>query len=132
VKPRSTLLTSPLSMADFILRLAFFAVAPFAIVLAAELFPVRGALVDVGLALSVFALGEAPRKFASRFRPLGFLLKEASPSRATTASSGPAPLPTTMVYPLLFPYWLVNREARQEFLMFAATRWQAFLILLAA
>src|SRR3954451_3837180 len=51
---RSTLLTSPVSFADFVFRLAFFALAPFAIVIVAQLFPVRGALLDVGLALVVF------------------------------------------------------------------------------
>jgi len=118
-------------MADFILRLAFFAVAPFAIVLAAELFPVRGALVDVGLALSVFALGEAPRKFASRFRPLGFLLKEAFAFESYYREQRPRPLPTT---------WCIrcssrigwSSRARQEFLMFRGYTLASFLILLAA
>ncbi|HEY4103980.1 MAG TPA: hypothetical protein VGM44_08815, partial [Polyangiaceae bacterium] len=77
MKNQSTLLSSPLSMADFIARLAFFAAAPFVIVLVAELFPVRGAIIDVSLALSVFILGEAPRRLASRFKPLGYVLREA-------------------------------------------------------
>lgn len=83
-KDRSTLLSSPLSMADFLARLAFFAGAPFAIVLAAGLFPVRGALVDVGLALLVFLLGEGagPRVFA---RSRSCCAKR-SPSRAIIAS----------------------------------------------
>jgi len=51
---RSTLLTSPVSFADFVCRVAFFFSAPFAIVVVAQLFPVGGALLDVGLALVVF------------------------------------------------------------------------------
>ena len=61
---RSTLLSSPLSALDFAIRLAFFALAPFAIVVVAELFPVRGALIDVGLALLVFVASEAVRAWS--------------------------------------------------------------------
>jgi hypothetical protein len=130
VKAQSTLLTSPLSLADFIARLAFFAIAPFAIVLAAELFPVRGALVDVGLALSVFILGEAPRRFAARFRPLGFVLREALAFETYYREKRPRAFAYYLAYPLLFPYWLANREARQEFLMFRGYTVGSFLVLL--
>ena len=130
MKDRSTLLTSPVSFADFVARLVFFAVAPFAIVLAAELFPVRGALVDVGLALCVFILGEAPRKFAARFRPLGFLLKEALAFETYYRERQPRPFAYYLAYPLLFPYWLFNREAREEFLMFRGYTLGSFLVLL--
>ena len=130
MKDKSTLLTSPLSLADFIARLAFFAIAPFAIVLAAELFPVRGALIDVGLALSVFILGEAPRRFASRFRPLGYLLKEAFAFETYYRQKRPRPFPYYLAYPFLFPYWLWNREAREEFLMFRGYTLGSFLVLL--
>jgi len=129
VKPQSTLLSSPLSLADFIARLAFFALAPFAIVLAAELFPVRGALIDVGLAMSVFLLGEAPRKFASRFKPLGFLLKEAFAFETYYRERRPRPFAYYLAYPFLFPYWLFNREAREEFLMFRGYTLYSFLVL---
>ncbi|MEO7032556.1 MAG: hypothetical protein ABI548_01890 [Polyangiaceae bacterium] len=131
-KARSTLLTSPLSLADFIARLAFFAIAPFAIVLAAELFPVRGALIDVGLALSVFILGEAPRRIASRFRPLSLLLREALAFETYYREKAPRGFAYYVAYPLLFPYWLWNREAREEFLMFRGYTLASFLILLAS
>src|ERR1700753_327368 len=128
-KPQSTLLSSPLSLADFIARLAFFALAPFVIVLAAELFPVRGALIDVGLAMSVFLLGEAPRKFASRFRLLGLVLKEAFAFEVYYRERRPRPFLYYLAYPLLFPYWLFNREAREEFLMFRGYTLYSFLVL---
>jgi hypothetical protein len=130
VKDRSTLLSSPLSMADFVARVAFFAIAPFAIVLAAELFPVRGALIDVGLALSVFILGEAPRRFASRFRPLGYVLREALAFESYYREKRPRPFAYYLAYPFLFPYWLANREAREEFLMFRGYTLGSFLVLL--
>jgi len=117
-------------MADFLARLAFFAIAPFAIVLCAELFPVRGALVDVGLALSVFILGESPRRFAARFRPLALLLREALAFESYYRERKPRRFAYYLAYPLLLPYWLVNREARQEFWMFRGYTLGSFLVLL--
>ncbi len=132
IEDRSTLLTSPLSLADFVARLAFFALAPFAIVLAAELFPVRGALIDVGLALSVFLLGEAPRRFASRFKPVGLLLREALAFESFYREQSPRPFAYYVAYPLLFPYWLWNRAARSEFWVFRGYTLGSFLVLLAS
>jgi hypothetical protein len=128
--PRSTLLTSPVSFADFIFRLTFFALAPVAIVLAAELFPVRGALIDVGLALGVFFTGEAARKLSARSRPASFLLKEALAFESYYRERPPRPFAYYLFYPLLFPYWLTNREARREFLMFRGYTLGSLLILL--
>lgn len=119
-------------MADFLARLAFFATAPFVIVLAAELFPVRGALVDVGLALCVFILGEAAREFASRFRPLAFVLREALAFESYYRDKQPRRFAYYLAYPLLFPYWLWNREAREEFWMFRGYTVGSFLVLLAS
>jgi len=127
---RSTLLSSPLSFADFVFRLAFFALAPFAIVLAAELFPVRGALIDVGLAMFVFILGEAPRRFAARFRPVRYFLSEALAFESYYREKPPRPFAYYLAYPFLFPYWLSNREARHEFLMFRGYTLGSFLVLL--
>ena len=115
---RSTLLTSPVSFADFLFRLAFFALAPVGIVLAAELFPVRGALIDVGLALSLFLGGEAVRSLALRSRVVGYLLKEALAFEVYYREKPPRSFAYYCFYPLLFPYWLSNREARREFWMF--------------
>ena len=117
-------------MADFLARLAFFASAPFLIVLAAELFPVRGALVDVGLALLVFMLGEAPRRGAARFRPIRFLLREALAFESYYRERKPRGFAYYVAYPFLFPYWLSNREARREFWMFRGYTLASFAILL--
>jgi hypothetical protein len=129
-KANSTLLTSPLSMADFVARLAFFACAPIAIVLAAELFPVRGALIDVGLALLVFLLSEAARRRATRVRPIAFLLREALAFESYYRERKPRRFAYYVAYPLLFPYWLYDREARREFWMFRGYTLGSFLILL--
>ena len=110
-KDRSTLLTSPLSAADFALRLGFFALAPFVIVRVAELFPVRGALIDMGLALSVFIAGEAARSAASRHRAIQWVLSEALAFESYYRERPPRPFAYYLFYPLLFPYWLSNRSA---------------------
>jgi hypothetical protein len=115
---RSTLLSSPVSLADFLLRLGFFALAPAGIVLVAELFPVRGALIDVGLALGVFVAGEYARAIAARSRVLGLVLKEALAFEGYYRERPPRAFLYYFFYPFLFPYWLSNREARREFLMF--------------
>jgi hypothetical protein len=127
---RSTLLTSPLSAADFLLRLAFFASAPGLIVFVAELFPVRGALIDVGLALGVFLAGEAARGVASRSRAAKWLLAEALAFETFYREEPPRPFAYYLFYPLLFPYWLSNARARREFLMFRGYTVGSFLVLL--
>jgi hypothetical protein len=115
---RSTLLTSPVSLADFVLRLVFFALAPAGIVLAATLFPVLGVLIDVGLALGVFFVGEAARRYTARSRTASFLLHEALAFESYYRERPPRRFAYYFFYPLLFPYWLTNREARREFWMF--------------
>lgn len=129
---RPTLLTSPLSFADFVFRLAFFLLAPVAIVVVAELFPVRGALIDVGLALGVFLAGEALRGRVRRWKPLSFFLGEAFHFEAFYRERPPRPFAYYVFYPLLFPYWLWQREARREFLVFRSYTLISFLLLIAS
>ncbi|HEY2406173.1 MAG TPA: hypothetical protein VGI10_09230 [Polyangiaceae bacterium] len=116
-------------MGDFLLRLAFFAAAPIAIVLLANLFPVRGALIDVALALGVFSAGESLRRRAANSRVLSLALKEALAFESFYRSKPPRPFAYYFFYPLLFPYWLSNREARHEFLMFRGYTLVSFLLL---
>ena len=127
---RSTLLTSPVSFADFVLRLVFFALAPVGIVLAAELFPVRGVLIDVGLALGVFFVSEAARRYAVRSRVVSFFLHEALAFETYYREKPPRRFIYYFFYPLLFPYWLTNREARREFWMFRGYTLGGLVILL--
>jgi len=126
----STLLTSPVSFADFVLRLVFFALAPIGIVLAAELFPVRGVLIDVGLALGVFFVSEAARRYSARSRVVSFFLKEALAFETYYREKPPRAFVYYFFYPLLFPYWLTNREARREFWMFRGYTMGGLVILL--
>ncbi len=104
--------------ADFTLRLLFFAAAPFAIVKAAALFPVTAAIVQIVLALLVFFAGEAARGLSERFSLARRLLRKQLEFEAYYRENPPRPFLYYVFYPLLFPYWLTNREARKEFLLF--------------
>lgn len=117
-------------MADFFLRLAFFSLAPVAIVFAAELFPVRGAIIDVGLALGVFIAGEAVQRWASKTRLVRAYLSQALTFEAYYRGRPPRPFLYYLAYPLLFPYWVFNRDARQEFLLYRGYTLGGLLILL--
>jgi hypothetical protein len=128
----STLFTSPLSLSNFLLRLTFFAVAPAAIVFAASLFPVRGALIDVGLALGVFVASELAQRWASKHKVLRSLLHDALAFESYYRSRNPRPFLYYLFYPLLFPYWLINRDARREFIVFRGYTLGGLLILLAS
>ena len=72
--------------------MAFFLLAPAAIVVVAELFPVRGALIDVGLALAVFVASEALRGPVQKWKPLSWLLSEALHFEAHYRARAPRPL----------------------------------------
>jgi hypothetical protein len=106
------------SSADFVVRLAFFALAPRIIVVAAALFPVTGALVTIGLALAVFMGGEALRGFLTRSAFVARLLKEQLAFEAYYRAHPPRPFLYYVFYPLLFPYWLWVRSARAEFWLY--------------
>ncbi len=120
---------APLSITGFVLRMIFFAGAPFAIVAAAALFPMRGALIDCGLALGVFVAGEAARERVIRVRPIRWLFSGALRFDDFYREKPPKPFLYYLLYPLLFPYWLVNRRARAEFWTFRGYTAGAFFIL---
>lgn len=130
VAAHSTALTAPRAYGDFVSRFLFFSLAPFGIIVAAELFPVRGALADVGLALAVFALGEAARRWAHRWRAVAWALSTALRFESYYRERPPRSFAYYVFYPFLFPYWLAHREARQEFLVFRGYTMGGFLVLL--
>jgi hypothetical protein len=119
-------------MADFALRLAFFSLAPIAIVFAAELFPVRGALIDVGLALGVFVASEVVQRWSSKVKLLKALLRDALAFETYYRNRPPRTFLYYLAYPLLFPYWIINRDARREFLIFRSYTLGGLLILIAS
>jgi hypothetical protein len=106
------------SSLDFALRLAFFAAAPFLVVFAAAIFPVTGAVAQVALAMAAFFAGEAVRRLAARSKLASVLLSSQLEFEAYYRANKPRPFLYYVFYPLLFPYWLVVRAARDEFLLF--------------
>jgi hypothetical protein len=112
---KSTLLTSPVSQLDFAARLAFFALAPVAIVPVTLLFPVTGTLISVALALVVFVAAESLREWAGRSRWVNALIGRELGMVDFYRRWPPRPFLYYVFYPLLFPYWLLGREARREF-----------------
>jgi hypothetical protein len=121
--------TSLRATLDFVLRVAFFAAAPRALVIAAALYPVTGAIVQIGIALAVFIAGEAARKVSSRSKAASLLLSSQLRFEAYYRAHPPRPFVYYLFYPLLFPYWLTNREARQEFLLFKGYTLASFVML---
>jgi hypothetical protein len=115
---------------DFILRLAFFAAAPFLLVFAALIFPITGALVQIALALGVFFVGEAVRDLSAKSRIARLVLGAQLEFEAYYREHPPRPFLYYVFYPLLFPYWLFVRAARREFLLFKGYTVASFLFLL--
>jgi hypothetical protein len=106
------------ALLDFLLRLAFFLVAPFVLALVTMRFPIAGALVNLGIALGVFFFAEAIRSRASRSRIIRALLGKQLRFEEYYRAHPPRTFLYYVFYPLLFPYWLINREARREFVLF--------------
>jgi hypothetical protein len=117
---------------DFGLRAAFFAVAPCCLALSALLFPVLGALVQIGLALVVFLAGELVRDFLARYTVAQRVLASQLSFEAYYREHPPRPFLYYVFYPLLFPYWLAVRKARREFLLYKGYTLTSFLLLLAS
>lgn len=112
------MLTSPRSQVGFTARLAYFAIAPYAIVHCAAVFPVAGVLVNLTVALLVFLAGETARGWAGRSWLARRALDRSLQFEMFYRAHPPRPFAYYVFYPLLFPYWLYQREARQEFWLF--------------
>jgi len=115
---------------DFVLRLAFFAAAPFLLVFIAALFPVTGAIAQVGLALAAFFASEALRRLVTRHRLAAYALSDPLAFEAYYRAHPPRPFLYYVFYPLLFPYWLVVPEARREFLLYKGYSLASFALVL--
>jgi hypothetical protein len=120
------------SALDFGLRALFFAVAPCCLAFAALLFPVSGALLQIGLALVVLLTGELPRELAARSRLLRFVLGSQLAFDAYYRAHPPRPFLYYVCYPLLFPYWLWVRDARREFWLYRGFTLTSLVLLLAS
>ncbi|MDB4946150.1 MAG: hypothetical protein JWP97_5684 [Labilithrix sp.] len=103
---------------EYLFRVAFFAAAPFGIVVLASLVPMTAAIANIVLALLAFFFGEVLRKHAERRGWLGRILRRQLAFEAYYRERAPQPFIYYVFYPLLFPYWLTVREARRELWLF--------------
>lgn len=115
---------------DFLLRLAFFAAAPFLLVFVAAFFPITGALAQVGLGLAAFFAGEALRRWSSRSKIVRLALSSQLQFEAYYRAHPPRTFLYYVFYPLLAPYWLFAAEARREFLLFKGYTLASFALLI--
>ncbi len=115
---------------DLLLRLAFFAAAPFLLVFIAALFPVTGALVQVGFALVAFFASETLRRLTRRSKLAAMALSDSLAFEQYYRAHPPRPFLYYVFYPLLFPYWLAVPDARREFLLYKGYSLASFALLL--
>ena len=115
---------------DFVLRLAFFAVAPPVIVLLTALFPMGGAIVNVGLGIVFFLFAEALRERAHQKGLLASFVRSQLRFDEYYRTHPPKPFLFYVFYPLLFPYWLIVSHARREFWLFKGYTIVSLVILL--
>jgi hypothetical protein len=121
-----------LELLDFTLRCAFFAVAPFVLVFVAMLFPVSGAVAQIGLSLVVFFAGSYTRRALERWPVLRPILESHLAFEAFYLEHPPRGFGYYVLYPLLLPYWLWSRPARREFLLYKGYTLFSFGILVAS
>jgi hypothetical protein len=115
---------------DFLLRLAFFAVVPRALVIAAALYPVTGAIAQIAVALVVFVLGEAVRDVAGRSKLAKTLLGGQLKFEEYYRANPPRPFPYYLFYPLLLPYVLYDARSRKELFLYKGYSLASFLLML--
>ncbi len=103
---------------EYALRVAFFALAPFAVVVAATLVPMTGTFINIGILLAVFLFAEAVRKTSGTRPWLGRALRRQLAFEEFYRERPPRHFLYYAFYPLVIPYALVQRDARRELLLF--------------
>ena len=102
----------------FVVRLAYFMIAPFMLTVAASVMPMTGVLLNIVLVLVSFVVIETLRASAERRPLLQKLLKKQFAFEAYYRENPPRTFLYYVVYPLLAPYWLSNRVARRELTLY--------------
>ena len=116
--PPPSRLVRALSVPDFLLRLAFFSTAPIVLFQLALLFPIGGALANVGFILGVFFTASAVRGLTQKRPWLARVFRKPLAFEDHYRTHPPRPFLYYVFFPILFPYWLFDREARREFVVF--------------
>lgn len=124
-----TSLTHAIRAVELALRLLYFAVAPALLVRLAMAYPIAGTVVNIGFAVSVFAFGSVIKQWVERFPVLEKVLGAQLRFERFYRENPPKPFVYYLFYPLLFPYWLWNRTARRELLLYRGLTVVGFFIL---
>jgi hypothetical protein len=106
------------SLLDFAVRLVFFWATPALIYAMSQVFSMTGALLGMAVCLLVFLSSSGLRHRLSGSGLLSRLLGRPLAFEAFYREHPPRAFLYYVAYPFLLPYWLINREARQEFLVF--------------
>jgi hypothetical protein len=123
---------APMRALDFALRLAFFAIVPFLATLVAALFPMTAVLVNVVVALVVFAAAEIVREHATKRPIVAKLLRRHLEFEEHYRRHPPRPFLFYVFYPLLLPYVLWRPETRRELWLYRGLTGGGLLVLVAA
>lgn len=104
---------------DDVLRFVYVLIAPAVMVVLAKLLPITGIVISTGIATIIALTGSsqwirtvAPLKIVGK--PLAKFARLGEYYRGHP----PKPLLYYIAYPLLFPFWLFNKAARTEFLVY--------------
>lgn len=102
----------------YLARIVYFLVAPFVLVVISQLLPISGMILDLIITLAVFLFVERLEHASLGGMPLARILERRMRFRDYYRENPPRWFLYYALYPLLFPYWLFHRKARQEFLLY--------------
>lgn len=103
---------------DFCLRLVFFAVVPFVVLIAATVFPVAMTIVNLLVCVAAVVFADAVRSASHKWPQLERVLGGVMKFERYYRNHPPKPFVYYIFFPLLFPYWLASDAARREFLLY--------------
>lgn len=99
---------------SFLLRLVYFTVAPFVLVVSAVVLPMTGVLINIALVLLGFMLFEVIRPLAARSSLARSLLRRQLAFESYYREHPPRPFIYYVFAPVLLPFWVISRRARRE------------------
>jgi hypothetical protein len=118
-----------LQLGDLILRYAFFAIAPFTLVIFVTLLPVMGVVINMVLALLVFALAAQVRRASDRYPLVGKALGKQLSFETFYTEHPPKPFLFYVFYPLMLPYVAFNKVAQKELALYRGLTSLGFVLL---
>ena len=99
----------------FAVRLLYFLLAPFMILSAGDVVPMTGVWINIVVLVGGFIAVELLRGATGRHPLIARLLARQLRYAEYYRAHPPRPFVYYVFYLLLFPYWLINRRAREEF-----------------